>query len=439
MPQFKYIARSKAGQRTEGTVEANDKRMAMMQVERMGLVPISVSDAAGAAAPAPAQKSAAKPAAAPSPAKPAESAANPAKKKRFHLELHRNKKVRMSIWDILLFTRELADLLASGMTLGKALHTLSKRKSSKGSDVLITELRDEIVQGSSLSDALSKRPDSFSHLYVSMVRAGEASGQLPLVLERLCTHYERMREAQSKVMSAILYPAIVMTMGVGTMIFTMIFVVPRFTAIFAELGSTLPLPTRILIGMSAGMIHYGWAIVIALVVLVIMLKQAIKTPVGRRRWNSLQLKMPIVKNIITANAFSNFARTLSTLLANGVQVLQALTIVEDTAGNVVIAEAIREARNKVTDGTTISSPLAAGGVFPPLLTDMLAVGEETGDLSGALSHIGNRYENELDRSVKMLTTVLEPIMILLMALLVGFVAVSMLLAVVEMTSGLDVN
>jgi len=174
------------------------------------------------------------------------------------------------------------------------------------------------------------------------------------------------------------------------------------------------------------------------VALGIFLSRWLKTEAGRRQWHRLQLRLPVVKHIVNANAFAHFARTLGALLANGVPVLQALTIVEDTVGNVVIAEEISSARDRVTDGATISGPLAEGKVFPALLTDMLAVGEESGDMSGALAHIANRYDNELDRSVKIFTTVLEPVLILLMAVLVGFVAISMLLAVFDLTSGLNV-
>jgi type II secretory pathway component PulF len=238
---------------------------------------------------------------------------------------------------------------------------------------------------------------------------------------------------------ALTYPGIVLTIGLGTMAFTMIFVVPRFSKIFKELGSTLPLPTQMLIGLSSFLLHYGWAVVIAIGFAYVALKKYIQTPQGLRQWHAAQLKIPFVKDIITANAYSQFSRTLGALMTNGVPVLQALTIVENTVGNVVIASEIREARDRVTDGSSISGPLAQGKVFPPLLTDMLAVGEETGDMTAALGHITRRYDNELDRSVKIFTTVLEPIMIVLMAGLVGFVAISMLMAVFDLTSGLNVK
>ena len=436
MAQFKYIAKSRTGERQEGTLDAPDKRAAMLQLGRLGLVPISVSDVqAKAAAPAPADKAkeppkpAAKPAAAPAPG------ASP--KKWFRFEKGVRTHSRMKMGDLLLFTGELSDLLASGMTLGSALHALAQRKTGKAQDVVVTSLRDEVVSGASLSGALSRWPDSFPALYVSMVKAGEASGQLPGVLERLVKHYERVLSAREKVSMAMVYPLIVALVGISAMIFMMVFVIPRFSAMFEELGGTLPLPTRILIGMSKGLLKYGWALAIGGFFGVAALRRLLKTPAGLDWKDRFLLRMPVAGNIVRANAFANFAHTLGTLLANGVQVLQALTIVEHTVDNSIIAKAIHAAKDRVTDGSTISRPLSQDGTFPRLLTDMLAIGEESGDMSGALEHIGRRYDNELDRAVKVFTTILEPVMMLLIAVAVGFVAISMLLAVFELTSGLN--
>ena len=436
MAQFKYIAKSRTGERQEGTLDAPDKRAAMLQLGRLGLVPISVSDVqAKAAAPAPADKAkeppkpAAKPAAAPAPGAPP--------KKWFRFEKGVRTHSRMKMGDLLLFTSELSDLLASGMTLGSALHALAQRKTGKAQDVVVTSLRDEVVSGASLSGALSRWPDSFPALYVSMVKAGEASGQLPGVLERMVKHYERVLSAREKVSMAMVYPLIVALVGISAMIFMMVFVIPRFSAMFEELGGTLPLPTRILIGMSKGLLKYGWALAIGGFFGIAALRRLLKTPAGLDWKDRFLLRMPVAGNIVRANAFANFAHTLGTLLANGVQVLQALTIVEHTVDNSIIAKAIHAAKDRVTDGSTISRPLSQDGVFPRLLTDMLAIGEESGDMSGALEHIGRRYDNELDRAVKVFTTILEPVMMLLIAVAVGFVAISMLLAVFELTSGLN--
>jgi len=257
------------------------------------------------------------------------------------------------------------------------------------------------------------------------------------VLERLVRHYERAQAAREKVSMALVYPLIVTIVGLGAMVFMMTFVIPRFSAMFAELGGTLPLPTRILIGLSNGLIHYGWALLLAILLGGAALRRALRTPAGREWKDRFLLRAPVAGSIIRANAFANFAHTLGTLLANGVPVLQALAIVENTVGNSIIAKAINEAKDRVTDGSTISRPLAQDGIFPRLFTDMLAIGEESGDMTGALEHIGRRYDNELDRAVKLFTTILEPIMMLLIAVGVGFVAISMLMAVFELTSGLN--
>ena len=434
MPRFNYIARTSKGEKVDGSVEANDRRGALLQVERQGLVPISVTEAGAGAAPA-VKKSGGKPEAKPV---AASSTAGKGAKAKFEWNLGGAHAPRMNVRETLFFARELSDLLSSGMTLGNALHTLARRKTKSDQDRMVVEIRDEIIKGSSLSEALSRYPDTFSNLFVSMVRAGEASGAVNDALGRLVKHYERVLEAREKIVGAMIYPAIVLVVGLLTIIFTMTFVIPKFSVVFAELGATLPLPTRMLIAASNFMISWGWLLALVVVGSVILAKRYIRTDAGERQWHALMLRLPIVKKIITANAFAQFARTLGALLTNGVPVLQALSIVENTVGNRLIAEEIHNARERVTDGSTISGPLAAGKVFPELLTDMLAVGEEAGDMSGSLQHIAQRYESDLDRSIKLMTTVLEPMMILGIAVGVGFVAMSMLMAVFSLTSGLNV-
>ena len=411
MPIFIYTARARTGEKVEGTLEAADRRLALLHIERLGQMPVKVEE------------------------KLAE-LSRPKVAGWRALFARRGQRQRMGSRDLLNFTSELSDLLASGMKLGNALNTLSHRRTSTASDLIIRTLRDEIIHGSSLSDAMAQFKETFPTLYVSLIRAGEASGNLSEVMARIIKHYERIQEVKEKVLMALVYPCIVMVVGIGTLIFAMTFVIPRFTLIFKDMGSTLPLPTRILIGISTVMIHYGWLIVIGLVVAVVMFRRYLRTEIGRGWWHGLQLRIPLIRDIITSSAFSQFARTLGMLIANGVPVLDALAIGERTVQNSVLAAEIRNARDRVTDGTTISGPLAAGKVFPPMLTDMLAIGEETGDMSGALAHIARRYEAYLDRSVKIFTTVLEPIMIVLIAIMVGFVAISILLAVFDLTSGL---
>jgi len=413
MPAFKYIARGADGKRVDGSLEAADRRAALQILQQKGYTPLSLDQTTSAAGPV-------------------------AGRKRFKFETGLRKKTKMGARDMLLFSREMADLLASGMTLGRALHTLAQRKGDDSKAQVIRRLRDEVVQGSALSDALRIYPETFPQLYLSMVRAGEASGALAEALEGLCKHYERVQEARSKVITAMIYPAIVLAIGLISVVGLMVFIVPRFEPIFAELGGTLPLPTRILMGFSNALIKYGWLILILSAAGTISLRKWIKTPAGRFWWHARQLKWPVIRQIITANAFGHFARTLETLIRNGVPILKALTIAEETVGNDVIAKEIAAARTRVTDGSSIAGPLAAGKVFPELLTDMLAVGEETGDLPGALKNIARRYDTELDFSIKVLTTVMEPILILGIAIIIGFVAVSMLMAVFNLTSGLGV-
>jgi general secretion pathway protein F len=416
MANFKYSAKDKAGKRVEGTIEANDRLTALRQVEKLGLIPVSITAGSAAAAPA------------------ATSRSKPAPKLSFSF----NKTPKMKTRDVLTFSTELSDLLASGMNLGQALTTLANRKTGNASDIIIRDIRDQIIQGTPLSDSMAKHPKSFPSLYVSMVKVGEASGALSEVMTRLVEHYERLQDLKEKVVMALVYPAIVLFMGFATMIFSMVFVIPKFSSIFLELGSTLPLPTRMLIGMSEWLLKYGWLALAALVGGGVLLSRALQTPTGKQRWHRMQLKTPFIKGIVASSTYANFARTLATLLNNGVPALQALTIVENTIGNVVIAAEIRNAKERVTDGTTISGPLAAGKVFPPLMTDMLAIGEQTGDMAGALKHIAHRYENELNRNVKLFTTALEPILIVVVALLVGFIAVSIVMAVFNVTNGLGV-
>ncbi len=423
MPTFRYIARSSSGERIEGSLEAADRRAAAHQLARMNAVPVSITESAEAPKPR------------------AEAAHAPASPRVPMLKWLKSgtPAPRMNARERLLFTRELADLLASGMTLGDALHALSQRHDAAQTpaDALVTHMRDQIVQGQSLSHALREHPETFPHLYVNVIRAGEASGALTETLRRLSEHYEREQEAREKIISAVTYPAIVMAFGIAMMLFLSAFVIPKFAKVFAEFGGKLPVPTRILMGISQWLSGFrGLAVAGVVVAAAVALRQHIRTPAGRAWWHRKQLTLPILRPIVSANAFAQFAETLGSLLRNGVPVLQALSIVEDTMGNVVLAAEVRAARERVTDGSTISGPLAAGGVFPRMLTDMLAVGERTGDLAGALGHIAHRYESERDRAMRMFMTILEPLMILSIALIVGFVAISMLMAVFDMTSGL---
>ena len=413
MPTFAYSARTREGKRVDGSLEAADRRAALAQLERLGQVPVSVKESAAAAA-APAAQNGKKELASP----------------------RAGMQKRMRTREVLTFTTELSDLLASGMQLSQSLSLLSRRKTGRAGDRIIPALREDIVQGASLSEAMEKHPETFPSLYVSLIHAGEASGALPEVLKRLVSHYERMQEVKEKVITALVYPSIVVFVGIVVVSILMVKVIPQFEVVFQDIEGSMPWTTALLLGISRGMVRYGWILIVAAFFGGTAFLRLLASDKGRLWWDGLLLRMPIVNRIVSANAFSQFSRTLGTLLTNGVHVLQALTIVEKTVSNSVLAREVRNAKERVTDGTSISGPLAAGNVFPSLMTDMLAVGEQTGDITKSLEHIAKRYESELDRSIRVLTTLLEPILLIFIAAIVGFVALSIFMAVQQMTSGL---
>jgi general secretion pathway protein F len=411
MPSFVYKALSKTGQRTEGVIDAADRLGALAALERKGLVPLVVSE--GRAAPA----------------------GRSAGVRRFRLSTPD----RMGARQVLLFSEELGDLLAAGMPLGSALNCLASHGKESPGGRIAADLRDRIIRGESFSDALAAHADSFPSLYSNMIRAGEASGALADVLQRLVEHYERTLSMREKIFAALVYPVIVLIFGLITVIFAMVKIVPQFTKMFQQMGQVLPPSTRMLLGMSEFVTHYGIFAGILLALAYIVFSRHIKTTAGRLWWDGLKLRTPLIRGVVASGVFANFAYTLKTLLANGVHVLEALRITEHTVGNAVIARELAHARERVTDGTTISGPLAASKVFPEVMTDMLSIGEQTGDMPSALQHIGRRFETELDRNIKIFTAALEPLLIVLVAGVVGFVAVSILEAVFQATGSLGIK
>ena len=346
-------------------------------------------------------------------------------------------KTDMKRVEVLLFVSELADLLEAGMTLGQALQALANQgEETSGQHFVCQDLCDRIVRGENFSDACAHHPKTFPPLFSNMLRAGEASGAMVEVLRRLGDHYERDDNMRGKIKSALTYPVIVLCFGVLAVIGALVWIIPQFQKVFDSMGASLPLPTLILIGMSDALIHYGWLMAIAVAGFVIWFRKWKKTESGVRKIDSWKLKAPLIKGIVAAGAYSSLAYTLKTLLTNGVNVLQALKICEETCNNAVIGDALRTARQRVTDGTTISGPLASSGVFPRMMTDMLAVGEQAGDMAASLEHIGKRYQKDMDRNIVSFTNALEPILIVAIAGVVGFVAIAILMAVFKVSSSL---
>ena len=346
-------------------------------------------------------------------------------------------KTDMKRVEVLLFVSELADLLEAGMTLGQALKALANQgEETSAQRFVCQDLCERIIAGENFSDACAHHPKTFPPLFSNMLRAGEASGAMVEVLRRLGDHYERDDNMRSKIKSALSYPVIVLCFGVLAVIGALVWIIPQFQKVFDSMGASLPLPTLILIGMSDALIHYGWLMAIGVVVFALWFRKWRKTESGVRKIDGWKLKAPLIKGIVAAGAYSSLAYTLKTLLSNGVNVLQALKICEETCNNAVIGDALHDARQRVTDGTTISGPLAASGVFPRMMTDMLAVGEQAGDMVSSLEHIGKRYQKDMDRNITTFTNALEPILIVAIAGVVGFVAIAILMAVFKVSSSL---
>ncbi|MDA3924519.1 MAG: type II secretion system F family protein [Kiritimatiellae bacterium] len=411
MAQFDYKARAKDGKKKDGTVNASDRRSALAEIEKLGLMPVSVTESV-------------------------KKKGSQGSSSFWKLQIG-GPRLKMKTIEVLLFTSELSDLLEAGMTLGAALNCLANQgEDDSAQSRIAADLRDRIMRGEQLSDAVSAHPDTFPNLYGNMISAGEASGAMIEILRRLVEHYERTENMNSRIKSAMTYPVIVLFFGIVTVIFAMTKVIPQFTKVFEGLGDSLPLPTQILVSSSDFMVKYGVFVLGALVFGIVLFRRHIKTQEGRFWWDGLKLKAPLIKGIVACGTYSSLAYTMRTLLSNGVNVLHALRIAEETCGNEVIARALRNARERVTDGTTISGPLAGSKVFPKMMTDMLAVGEQSGNMPGSLGHIGKRYESEMDRNITMFTNALEPILIVAIGIVVGFVAISILMAVFKVTSSL---
>ena len=406
MATFEYRAVDRAGNRSEGTIDATDRRTAQLLLERQGRIPVSLKESA-------------------------KKAAGP---KQEWWKLSVGTGTKMSQREVMLFTEELSDLISAGMTLGNALNSLAGDDTPTGRTA--ADLRDRIIRGEALSDAVRAHPETFPPLYGNLIKAGEASGALADVLMRLIEHYERIHSMRGKITQALTYPVIVLILGVVTVIFAMVKIVPQFISVFANMNVALPASTRFLIATSDFFRHNGLAAALGAVAIGVLVQRFVKTDRGLRVLDRLKLRLPLVKGIVANGIYASFARTLQTLLANGVSVINALKITEETVGNSVIADELRHVRERVTDGTTLSGPLAAGGVFPKMMTDLLAIGEQTGDMPSALGHIGRRYESEMDKNIKVFTAALEPILIVFVAAIVGFIAISILSAVFKVSSGI---
>lgn len=425
MPQFSYKARRRSGEVVLGSLEVPDRAAALMQIERLGLFPVTVDAVKGAAAAAAARNESS------GERKAGGTALLPPALREL---LQRKRKPKLQ--ELATFTQQLSNLLHSGMPLTVALNSMTHLESKGISAEVSRQLKQDVMEGKSLSDAMAKQPLIFTDLYVNMVRAGEQSGALGEVLKRLADHYERFAEVQQKFVSALIYPAVVACVGVVIIIFFMSYMLPKFMSIFEGMQVQLPAATQMLITISHLFGGYWWLMMLVALALFVIFKRYQSTEAGKRAIDNFKLRAPVLGKVMKLNLYGQFSRTLSTLLQNGVPVLTALKITEQVIPNRILKEAIARTREEVTDGKTIAQPLARSKIFPQLMIDLLKIGEETGDVPGALQNLANTYENELSIALRVTTNLIEPAMIIVMALGVGFLLFSVLSAMFAITSNL---
>ena len=329
--------------------------------------------------------------------------------------------------DLTVFTRQLAILLDAGLPLIRSLKTLERQAKNPAVKTVLGKVATSVEGGSTFSEALAQHPKSFDKLYLNMIRAGEAAGKLELILTRLAGFREKAAKIAGKVKSAMVYPAIVLTIAIGITIFLMIFIVPKFEVMFTEMldGAQLPAITRFVMGVSRWLQDNIVIAIVIVVVLVIATKLTLKTEKGRFYFDKGIYNAPVIGLLISRNAISKFSRTLGTLMGSGVPVLNALQIVRDTAGNELVSKAVQQVHDAVKEGEPMAPPLQATKIFPDMVISMIEVGEETGKLPDMLEKIADTYDEEVDNAVSALTSMIEPLMIVFLAVIVGGIVIAL--------------
>ena len=400
MPAFTYTARALNGDLRTATIDAPSRDEVVAQLRRQRLNVIKIDEAAQAA----------------------------------------NKKKsggKISMRDIVIFTRQFSTMINAGLPLVQALDILAKQSENKALKDVTRAVVFDVESGHTVADALKKHPRAFSDLYVNMVAAGEAGGILDTILMRLATFMEKNDALVRKVKGAMIYPGVITGVAATAIVVLLVFVIPTFEKMFASVGMALPLPTRVVIGMSRFLQGFWWAVIAAIVVLVVSVKKYYSTPDGKLSIDRMLLRMPVLGDVLRKSAVSRFTRTLGTLIGSGVSILDGLEITAKTAGNRVIQDAIMESRASIAGGETISAPLQKSEVFPPMVISMIAVGEQTGGLDEMLSKIADFYDEEVDAAVGGLLALMEPIMIVFLGVVVGGMVVAMYLPIFDMINAVQ--
>jgi len=396
MPTFAYTARTLAGELKTASMDAPNRDEVVAQLKRQRLIVVKVDEEKG-------------------------------KKQRGKIKTK----------DIVVFTRQFSTMINAGLPLVQALDILSKQSESKALKDVTRQLVYDVESGHTVADALRRHPRVFTDLYVNMVAAGEAGGILDTILMRLASFLEKNDALVGKVKSAMVYPAVIMSVAAIAVTILLIFVIPVFKTMFDSVNMALPLPTRVVIGLSAFLRHYWWALGVAIVGSVYMLRNYYRTSNGKLNIDRAMLKMPVLGDLLRKAAVSRFTRTLGTLISSGVSILDGLEITAKTAGNRVIHDAIMEARSSIAGGDTIAAPLQKSAVFPPMVISMIAVGEQTGGLDEMLSKIADFYDTEVDTAVSTLLSLMEPIMIVFLGAIVGGMVVAMYLLIFDMVNAVQ--
>lgn len=343
---------------------------------------------------------------------------------------------RVSLQDVAVMSRQLATLVGAGIPIDQSLMVLSQQVENEKLKVILSQLREKVNEGSGLANAMRAHPKIFSELYINMVAAGEASGALDLVLNRLADYTEDQLKLKNKVVGALTYPALMFCVSLALVIFLFTSVIPKIGRLFQNMGATLPLVTRILIGVSNFMVSYWWLIILIIGGTVWGVRRYISTEKGKENFHRLQLKLPLVGRLVRMVSIARFASTLSALLKSGVPLLISMRIVSNVVDNVVLAKVLADARDNISEGQSIAEPLRRSGEFPPLVTHMIAIGEKTGELENMLLKVSDSYESQVEAMVTAMTSLLEPLMIMFMGGMVGFIALSIIKPMLALNSAI---
>jgi type IV pilus assembly protein PilC len=336
--------------------------------------------------------------------------------------------------DLAVFTRQFSTMVNSGLPLVQCLDILSRQTENPNFRRIIGQVTAQVEGGATLAEALGRNPEAFDHLFVNMVSAGEAGGILDEILLRLATHIEKAEALRRKVKSAMTYPTVVFVVATGASLFMLLFIIPVFAKVFSDFGGQLPLPTRIVVALSEGLQRFWWIVGAAAGAAVFLLKRYYRTESGRRRVDGLLLRAPIIGDLMRKAAIARFSRTLGTMIGSGVPLLTGLDVTARTAGNRVIEDAVLATKASIREGETFAGPLRESGVFPPMVVQMISVGEETGALDTMLEKIANFYDEEVNTAVETLTSVIEPVMMVFMGAMVGGMVVAMYLPMFKLVN-----